>query len=359
VTDLSGAALDTVMRVADDRTTIVAIDARANGITVLSDTTPFVEAIGDPSQALRIGASGDGPGELRFPSGVAWSGDTLLVWDPSQGRLTSFSRGGRALGILSAPAAIGKIAPRMLRDGYGGAGRIAGTPQGLVVARYGGAVRQPEGLWSIALVRVHPDGVLDTLSVGWPSVDQLRALNDNAQELVAVPLWASCHAFGLATWDPVGGVLRRFPTEGPPAREDTLQTHPVSLTDDLIKINLRHQLDGMLPAKRPEPAVYEQMIESMLASTHGTRPTYPRTAPAFVSMYCDEAGMVWLQHFSLTDAGSGMGRTWTVVDPAGDSHTVRLPKAFRVLAIGSGVVWGVRSGDDGQLFLLKLPLPTH
>jgi hypothetical protein len=350
--------MDTVLRVNDDRTAMVAIASAQSAHVVLSDTTPFVEVIdAAPAKQVRFGTSGDGPGEFRSPSGVATIGDSVAVWDPSSGRLSVIDRTGKLLRAQSVPAAMGKIAGRMLRDGYGNAGRIAVTPSGLVIARYAGSVRQPAGLWAIALVRIRPEGALDTLSVGFPSLALLRELNRDAQELVAVPLWASCGSAGLATWDPVAGLLRRQTDMDAPLRSAAIRGAVTPLTDALIRLNLRYQLTALLAAKRPEPAVFDQMVESMLEQSRNPKSMFPPHAPAFVSMQCDAGGTVWLQQFSLADAGSGMGRTWTVVDSAGAVREVRLPADLRVLGVEDGAVWGVRNGDDGQLLLVQLALP--
>lgn len=357
--DLSAATLDTILTLDDDRTAIVGLATASGSTVLLGDTAPFVEVIGrsgDPS--ARFGAAGDGPGEFKFPSGIASFDDSIAVWDPSSARLTIADRSGHLLRTRSATTAIGKIAPRMLRDGFGGAGRIAATPDGIVIAAYAGTVRQPMGLWSIALVRIRPDGTLDTLPAGFPSVEQLRTLNGDAQELVAVPLWASCGPLGIATWDPVAGKLRRYTTTGTPQRSDSVRGQSVALTDDLIRVNLRYQLDGLLSGKRPDPAVYDQMIESMLEQSRGAKHMFPGTAPAFVSMQCDDVGTVWLQQFSLADAGSGMGRTWTLVDAAGELSTVRLPSELRVLHIGNGMIYGMRRGTEGQLVLVTFAVPA-
>lgn len=46
----------------------------------------------DGSLAYRLGRRGQGPGEFISPSGVGWRGDTLLVVDVAQQRVSYFIR---------------------------------------------------------------------------------------------------------------------------------------------------------------------------------------------------------------------------------------------------------------------------
>lgn len=357
--DLGGARVETLATLTDDQGALLALAADGDERAILSDTAPFVTLLARGSDPVRFGVAGDGPGELRFPSGLALEGSSISVWDPSSGRLSTYDQAGRLLALRTSRLASGKILGRILRDGYGNAGRIAATPSGVVVAEYAGAVRQHFALWSLALVRIRSDGSLDTLRLPFPPIDRMEALNEGARELVAVPLWASCGPRGLATWEPVGRMLRRYTASGTESRVDSVEGPTLALTDDVIKLNLRYQLDALLPGPRPDPAVYEQMIESMLEQSRGHPNRFPKTSPMFVSMQCDDDGTVWLQGFSLTDAGSGMGRTWTLVDTAGRTRAVRLPSDLKVLGIADHAVWGARTDTEGQTSLAMVSLPTE
>jgi hypothetical protein len=350
--------MDTVARIDDDRGAILAADVGSQGYAILADTAPFIEWGTGSAEPLRIAGAGDGPGELKFPSSLAIVHDTVVVWDPSTGRLSRFGADGVS-GTQTLPVVPGKTNLRLRGIGYGDPDRVGLVNGEIVIASYGQRVRQEFALWGLSLLRVRPDGSVDTLKTDGPTIEQLKQLNQDAQELVAVPLWAGCGA-GFAAWDPVNSVLRRFGRELARGSVDTLRALSVPLSDSLIRINLRYQLNYLLEGRgpAPEPAVFDQMIESMFGSTHGPRPTYPDNSPAFVSMQCDQSGTVWLQHFSLTDAGSGMGRTWTLVDTAGTEREARLPDDFRVLKVGDAVIWGEQRGEEGQVYLVKLELPS-
>jgi len=354
--DLSGTALDTLARINDDRGAILAADAGSTGYAILADTAPFIEWGTGSAEPLRFAGAGDGPGELKFPSGIALKGDTVVVWDPSSGRLSTFVAHG-LVSTQTIPAGIGKIDRRKLANGYGNPGRIAVTSDGIVIAAYGRAVRQEFALWAMFLLRLRPDGALDTLHMDGPTVEQLGAFNKGRHEMVAVPLWAACGDAGLVTWDPVAGVLRRFGPSGGSERIDTIPASVVPFTDSLIRINLRYQLSGLLEGQPlPEPKLFDEMVESMLQQSQGPTSRFPDNTPAFVSMECDRTGAAWLQQFSLTESGSGMGRNWTLIDPTGAIRTVRFPPAFRVLRIAGATVWGEQKGEEGQVYVVKLEL---
>ena len=68
-----------------------------DGTIYIAEQTQLDVIRQDNSTAPAIGRAGDGPGEFRDIAGVYASGDSLLVWDRGNRRLTLFDRTGRPI----------------------------------------------------------------------------------------------------------------------------------------------------------------------------------------------------------------------------------------------------------------------
>ncbi len=102
----------------------VAIVADEQGLIYLGDGIARTILVIDPKTrkaVRRIGKRGEGPGEMRQLSALAWMGDTLVAYDASLGRLTLFTKLGRVVGTRPWPEQLGcKDCMTALFSGVGG-----------------------------------------------------------------------------------------------------------------------------------------------------------------------------------------------------------------------------------------------
>jgi hypothetical protein len=237
----------------------------------------------------RIGAEGSGPGEFRFPSGLAvLSGDSILVWDRGAMRLSWFSR----QGVLERE--------RTLRE-PGGIRRIrraALSPSGAVVIL--GAATTEEDLenrgrvreaWRVVRLEQESDtgSVLGTVP-GTERAVQVQRSEDGGVLSVNVQgrwwwgegfAWASNR--GVWTADQLFFEARHFDVERGLDRIVRVAAPDRPFTPGLIDSLHRVEL---------ERSGDEEIRELRRADFEGRE--YPAAVPPVAAVFSDAAGRLWI-----------------------------------------------------------------
>lgn len=263
------------------------------GIAVLTDGSVYV-AEDHPARVALYGPDGhlsrvimregNGPGETRSPK-IANQGDTLVVFDPPQSRLTRMARNGRLIDERS----------------------VGASPQAHVWAVDDGTVildlaRPPDG-WDGSAVRVGSGGRVDTIRWIHPRAEDL-SIQWNG------PGWdlrgrSPFSPRGVATFDPGGRLViggSRRSQWVVVSGKDTLKT--VSLPDRVQPIE-----------KRVRDSVwnvwYAQLIPKKLPQLDDVvrEDRIPINLPPWVTFHIDRSGAWWVGRPGQT----GLLGSWDIV----------------------------------------------
>lgn len=271
---------------------------------------------------------GDGPGELRYLSGIAGaSGDTVWAWDRWSRRLVWLRTDGELLGTSTVGDGRASLSDlRRVSDGsfigaitFGGSGGESTRESGFESRRD-----------SIAVVRLHPAGAeWDTLVVvphrEW-LVKRRRKGETISEAAVARPFGrsasfavvgasvvvASTDRFEIAEYSHAGTLLRLV-RAGPAGRR-------ITATDVEA---LRRHMSGQ---------VIDPELREFVAEAHQGHPL-PDRAPAFGKLLAAETGDIWVSRFSVVPDST---TTWDVFAPEGAwlGHVV-VPGDIEILSVGS------------------------
>jgi len=274
-----------------------------------------------------VGRDGFGPGEFKEIASVWRAGDSLVVFDGGQNRISVFSVSGelgRTLAIgrspLSRPFALwvfadGRIlAAQLVFDG-GGAGLRRERTQ-LVYRRY-----SPNG------------AVLDSLGVFLlaESYSESSTIAPGASRVTAAPFgrWASTNVSGNRLY------------------------YASSETYDVQVFDSAGRLERIIRRRVPNRAVTSRDIEAFKAEfLEGSAPgswdrrivddlEFPETMPAYGPVAVDALGNVWVAEYG---GGGRVDRTgrWTVFNPDGRMlGVVEVPRGGRLTDIGADYLMGV------------------
>ena len=273
-----------------------------------------------------IGRSGEGPGEfLRISGLVALGGDTLLVHDSGNQRLHYF-----ASDLLVYDTHLARP------TGSTEEGRVffevkaaLRTPSGdllMLPAMVGYSPPPPDGWVAFPILRVTPDGEVDTLAHIDDSEFQGGVFSDMGT-VGAIPggiLYARSDRAEVQWLDEQGAIIQLARWE--PER--------VELTDDVWS-----QYEQAYRATRPglEEAEYRERLARSKGAAEGP-------LPLFRAIYGDSDGNAWVADYTLSSRLQP--RTYSVIRRSGEwLGSVTFPEDFRVLQIGSNFVLGVETDE--------------
>ena len=323
---------------------IAVIDQLARVVRVFDARGRFIRTIGRP---------GKGPGELSINSNgiYALPGDSLLVLDPGERRMTVFAPDGTVGRVtLLPPAPIGQGWLRL--------------PDGRFLMR-GLTIGRAEGRFTFwdALLAVQADGAAtDTLFVfdhaktdlGGPGRIRIQLIVNN-------PTWARLDD-GRIAWtaldrsyvqvhDSTGRLLSRISHAAWVAKPVTAADKAAMV--ELLRIKLKALGGDASFADSPQ-------VEA------------PPVFPAISTVRAGPRGTIWVQLMGPVESIDHMainardradflgGSTWHVLDSSGRFRgAIELPPRFRIFRVTDDALYGTARDDDGVERIVKLRLSTR
>jgi hypothetical protein len=281
-----------------------------------------------------VGRYGGGPGEFYRIESVWFAGDSLVIFDPYQNRISVLSLSGelgRTLtigrGPLSQPFSVWAFAD----------GRILA---GMLVIDGGAAGLRRERI-RLVYRRYAPNGTaLDSLGVfpQWEVYSESHSLGAGQSAAVATSApfgrqsstcvsgdrlyYASSESYDMQVFDSAGRLERIIRRPVP--------NRPVTSRD--VEAFKAEFLDG------ESPGSWRRRIVDEL--------TFPETMPAYGPVVVDALGNAWVAEYSGEGRIDRKGR-WTVFDPNGRMlGVVEMPTGGRVTTIGADYVMGVWTSEQ-------------
>ena len=300
-------------------------------IVVIDGSSQSLRIFGPDGKYVRTtGRRGSGPGEFGYITSI-WSapGDTILVWDQRQQRLTRFDQEGNL--VETTPLRPPQAMPVFL-----------GTA--------------PDGTWILAVygdrepVRTHVIRDVWHLIRYEPGAAAFDTIADCAGEEV------------YETTDPTGRPMHMEPPLGlggflgVQVNEVELQlSQPPAF--DLRSLDMEGRLRRIVrwPARRvavDAEAMVERMVPPNARGPGGEQGRgqvekmirglpFPDSTPPFLALKRDAEGNAWLEEF--TWPRSGAMRRWVVISPTGElKATAELPEGIDVLHVGADYLLGLR-----------------
>ena len=330
------------------------LDVSPDGDIAVIDQLGGVVRVFDRSGILvrSVGRSGRGPGELsRSANGIYWlGGDTLLVLDPGEARMTVFAPDGSVDTTLALP-----LAPR----GQGWR-RLAGGDllmRGLTISRVDGQFR----FWD-ALLRVEADGSRsDTLfefdyeksDLGGPGRLRMPLIVNNPTFALLADgriLWTALDRAYVEVHDTTGRILSRIRSAQWVSR-DVTDSDRVKMIE-MLRVKLRSIGGDASFADSPQ-------VEA------------PAQFPAITTVRAGPMGTIWVQLMGPVESIDPMalnapdradflgGSTWHVLEPSGAFRgAIELPRRFRIFRMTDDAIFGAARDDDGVERIVRLRLTT-
>ncbi len=272
-----------------------------------------------------VGRKGGGPGEFEMVGSLVAVGDSLLVGDWSNRRVTVFAPDGSVVRLVPLDAA-GSSTFTFPVGYFRGGGVLLRTGIMFTSASKAGLSRDsvtflrldPGGL--PAQVGRFPGGESFTEKQGSGSITVTSRAFGRAEQVAVVPdgfFYGSSDSYEIGRYD-TAGRLRRLVRRAQPVR-------PVTPADvERYKEVRRRDID----------ASYRQAQERSFAAM-----PFPETMPAHGDIQADRAGNLWVSDYMVTPDDPAR---WTVFDPEGRMlGAVTTPARFRVHEIGDDYVLGV------------------
>jgi hypothetical protein len=308
---------------------------RVGGMAIATDGTTFVVDAGD--QLVKVysargaflrsfGRQGSGPGEFMLPGRIVLSGDTVIVFDVRQSRVSRFNREGDHISTepLPAPAGLALSDVRPLRHGQAIGASIFRASLG------NDASHDPN--IRIILFRGR-SGTTDTLATFqgeaaiWYDADQ-QALWSVTSTPFGVGGAYALHGDSLiALIDGVAGSVSWL-TVGP-SHLDTLRTADLGVRGTPITARHRRLVEDSLRARRAN-------LPSRLGFVFP--PTY--SAVTGTALF-DDRTQLWIE-LNNDDAAQA---SWLRIDSSGTSRRIGVPKQFTIRAIVGDMIYGVWTGE--------------
>lgn len=294
----------------------------------------------DPDGTLAgvLGGPGDGPGELGpLAASLVVRGDTVLVGDWSQDRLTRYGMDGSFLASEPIP-------------GGGGARTWWKGSNGDVHLRSLRMYTDEDGRWAgdDLLLEYLADGSVDTvLAFDYVQSDLGAPRAPNVPMVLNAPSWT--------VFD--GGRIAWLALE-----EGRVRIHD---PDGTLRTILESERWRPRTPTTAEVAPLEEKLGDRMEMLGGSRDMLmqlpveaPAALPAVTRVVAGPGGTLWVQHMGPVEAVHPMalntpdppvgygGPVWDVVDPDGRwLGSLELPEGFRLMRIADGAVYGVARND--------------
>jgi hypothetical protein len=254
---------------------------RDGSIFALDRQVPVVRQYDAQGRFIRnIGRRGQGPGEMRSPSGIALTRDgRLLLWDTANWRINIYSATGDILPQITTPSgssgsSMAQYARALMVDT---AGRIV-TRKTVFTA----PLAPRPTIW----VRFMPDGTqVDTVQAPSTSftTPEVSASNERFRKTNEVPFWPQRHVAMSPSGDMIAGFPNRYAFE-------------IHQPDGPV-ISVRRDVNAD-PVTRQERADARKEIEESMRQTVPTwtwnGPDIPETKPYYTGLQVALDGRIWV-----------------------------------------------------------------
>lgn len=318
--------------------TIVVADARSGVVRTYDASGRFLAT---------LGAAGDGPGEFRQPTDVFMdSGDTILVWDQTHWRTSTFTSDGAFQGSERYDPTDADLFP--VRGMWPSGVRLG--PEGAYLVRLqgkanakganGGSEPPEEGVMGFArhlpesgeldLVASLPEPAALQVAAPWGRQEMVPALAGGPRAVMDPRDRRVCVGYSgvpeILCWnDPGPSTSVRWPSDRGPVQAmdpDVARWRQETLADYSQKLSRRE-------------------VEDLLSQV-----SLPERQPAFRGLHLDDLGLLWVE---LGPPGEEWGiREYLILrrdlEPMG---RIELP-SLRILEIGVDYILGVREDSMGR-----------
>lgn len=281
---------------------------------------------------LSFGRKGSGPREFRLLSLVEAYGDSLLVYDEGNDRITVWSRGGRFGRSFRLDWFSGLLGPEHL---MGAQGILTAT------ARYMSEL-PGEGLVVDTALVSHYDlegHLIDSIGRFPHNERVVRRTGDRQMtlpapfsergQLVGTPI-GFCYAFGPSA------LVHCYGWNGQLERAIRLPLAPRQVTAGAVEAFWQEQMgqtDG------PRRDAFQRLREFM---------PFPKHYPALGQLLMDGDGRIWARAFSLPDEHE---QRWFVLEDGRLVAELATLRGLRVMDVRDGRIAGVRTDDFGVEFV--------
>lgn len=314
-----------------------AVQLSHGGVAVADAGNHRVKVFDAAGRMMRsIGREGRGPGELSHPSWLGVRGDTLLVWDMAQSRLTRFDTAGTLIGTGPPLTDLGSFV------------RVAGQREDgalLALASASGSWRPGVYRDSLRLVWLRPGGLRDTVATV-PGDDQFgtRSQEGRVTETTTLP-------FGRRTVVAVHGGRVYLGTADSPG---------------IIAYAGERGWDTAATVPTPPPSVTREDVDAFWAGLQkqGARgPSgppadlrYPEHFPPYADLRVAPGGDLWVL-LPTRPTEWNVGSRWLVFTPDGRLRgDVRIPGRNRMLQAGDGWILVAQTDADDRQMVVKYRL---
>ena len=320
---------------------IVVIDQLAGTVRVFDASGTFIRSVGRP---------GRGPGELsRSANGVfALAGDTLLVADPGERRLTKFAPDGSVAATMSLPPA---------PTGQGWSRREDGSylMRGLTISRVDGKFAFWDALLSVSTNGASSDTLFEfdyaKTDLGGPGALRIQLLVNNPS-WAHLPdgriAWTALDRDYVAIHDSTGALVARI-------SHAAWTSRPITPADKAAMVEL-------LRAKL-------RMIGGDASFADSPQVEAPELFPAITAVRAGPDGTIWVQQMGAVETIDPMalnapdradflgGSTWHVLDRDGVFlGAIEMPPRFRIFRILPDAIYGAARDSNDVERILRLRL---
>lgn len=324
------------------------------GVYVLDAGDQVVKAY-DPRGAFlfEVGGQGDGPSEFRGASRLIVQDGGFAVFDYRAPKVARFAWDGTFDGSTRTEFSVFEYGfPEEWVEVPGGAVVVLGT---------GCSMPPPEDRrpkWK--LLTLGPDGsVRDTVALrdrhdllaiyGERFCTSVPALggprNSLALRADGTAAFGDGAAYEVAVFNLTADTARRYGggTLPTPVRLIRRNVEPSRITEQEIetyRTRWTTSPEGRPPPDRDRLEAFETAWDSV---------GFPRARPYFDALLWDDQGRLWVGRVAPEEAEL---RTWDVFSEEGELlGAVELPAELRVMAVVSGIVWGIRQDDLGVMYV--------
>lgn len=283
-----------------------------------------------------VGGEGGGPGEFQALGWIrALPGDTLVVYDSRQRRLSTFDPQGTFVGStnLELKAEKGYLSP---------AGQFADGSLFVQLSQtYGpGEVKSWVVRDSVSYLRYSTAGALLNPVVHLRGSEAFVESDEKSMSVSGL-------IFGRSSMHALAGT-RVFAADN-----DTYEIGVYGMDGKLVE-RIRRRAEPRPVTRADFDVMLQKRTESMGSSSFNSslrqrftdmmaKMPVPSTLPAFSSLKVDSEGNLWVQEYP---APAAEGTEWTVFDPEGRMlGGVSMPDRFRPMRIGGASVLGVWKDD--------------
>jgi hypothetical protein len=283
----------------------------------------------------KVGRNGDGPGEFSWLSRIRVAGDSVLVWDRSLQRITTYAATGQFGSTRRIEFAGTYTSPTFETRWDDG--------RWLFVEGASISSRQPIGSVRamIAVIRLDSAASRDSVLGRWPGQEQMAVTSSQLVSELSLPYARSTTIRGDSAgfWVGTGDAPRidRFDRDGKWLRSVRWGASPIPVAAGELKA---WRDRGTASFSRTPPSFAAPFVEAF------GKAVFPETRPAYRTYLIDDTGALWARRVPRWDAQDSV-EVWDVLTPDGGwLGPVAMPPRVSPRAVGANVIVAVFTDDD-------------